>query len=119
MPKQMLSGTLDEQCQFLYELGQRKMEQGNYTGAVHAFGEIVKYAPDYRDAADLLAAAKRRKSEQRFLIVIAIIGAVAMIGVGSALDLSNDLYLLALALVGALLGYGVGSLVTNRQRGGN
>ncbi len=37
MPKQMLSGTLDEQCAFLYDLGRQKMEQGNYTGAIHAF----------------------------------------------------------------------------------
>ncbi len=117
MPREMLSGTLDEQCEFLYNLGRQKMDQGNYTGAAHAFGEIVKYAPDYLDAADLLETAKLRKSEQRFLIVSALIGATLMIGVGTLLELRNDLYLLVFALVGTLLGYIVGNFVNNRRQG--
>lgn len=119
MPKQMLSGTLDEQCEFLYELGRQKMKQGNCTGAVHAFGEIVKYAPDYRDAADLLAEARRRKAEQRFLIISAFAGAIVMIGVGTLLQLRNDLLLLVFALAGTVLGYMFGNFVNSRQRGRN
>ena len=54
MPKQLLTGSLEEQCQFLYSLALEKIQQGNYTGAVHALKEIVKYKPDFLDAADLL-----------------------------------------------------------------
>ena len=36
MPKQKLTGTLDEQCEFLYGLAITKMAEGNYTGAKHA-----------------------------------------------------------------------------------
>ena len=117
MPKQMLSGTLDEQCEFLYDLGRQKMEQGNYTGAVHAFSEIVKFAPDYEDAADLLDVARRRKVEQRFLIISAFLGAIVMIGVGTLLQLGNDLLLLVLALLGTALGYVAGTFVNARRRG--
>ena len=38
--KQTLIGTLDEQCEFLYDLALEKMDQGNYTGAAHALKEI-------------------------------------------------------------------------------
>lgn len=117
MPKEMLTGTLEEQCAFLYDLGREKMETGNYVGAIHAFGEIVKYAPDFRDTAELLETSRRRKAEQRFLIVGAIMGGVAMIAVGSALNLRNDLFLLALALVGTLVGYVLAIVVNGRRQG--
>lgn len=119
MPKQMLSGSLDEQCAFLYDLGLQKMEQGNYTGAVYAFKEIVKYAPDYRDASEMLETAQRRKSDQRFLIISSIVGGIMMVGVGSALQLNNDLYLLLFALAGTLLGYIAGNLVNTWRQGRN
>ncbi|HMN31708.1 MAG TPA: hypothetical protein PKE45_26400, partial [Caldilineaceae bacterium] len=54
MPKQLLTGTLEEQCEFLYTMAVEKMAQGNYTGAVHALKEVVKHAPDFRDAQALL-----------------------------------------------------------------
>lgn len=60
MPKQKLTGTLDEQCQFLYDAALTKMADGNYTGAKHALQEIVKYKPDFRDAAQLLEEADRK-----------------------------------------------------------
>ena len=116
MPKQMLSGTLDEQCAFLYDLGREKLEQGNYTGAVHAFREIVKYAPDYLDTAKLLATAQRRKSEQRSLIVSAFTGAIVMVGVGGLLHFQNDLYLLVFAFVGLVFGYAAGNMWNSRRR---
>ena len=115
MPKQLLSGTLEEQCAFLYELGREKMDQGNYTGAVHAFREIVKYAPEYADTAELLDEAQRRKTEQRFLIVSAFAGAIILLGVGSLLSLKNDLYLLVFVLAGTVLGYIVGTAINNRR----
>ncbi len=110
MTKQLLTGTLDEQCEFLYKLANEKMEQGNYTGAIHALSEIAAYAPDYKDAADLLALAKRRKSEHRNLLLWALLGLSVFIALGSMLGLPNDLYLLAFAVVGALVGYGIGDL---------
>ncbi len=115
MPKQMLSGSLDEQCDFLYDLGVQKLGQGNYTGAVHAFKEIIKYAPEFRDTNELLAIAQQRKSEQRFLVVSSIIGGAVMVAIGSMLQLRNDLYLLAFALVGTLMGYFVGAYLNYRR----
>ncbi len=108
MPKQMLSGTLDEQCEFLYGLALEKMEQGNYTGAIHALSEIVVYAPDFRDAAQLLAESKARKAEGQLLIVCTFAGGALMIGVGTWLRAANDLWFLVLALAGAAAGYLVG-----------
>jgi len=119
MPKQMLSGSLDEQCDFLYDLGVEKLAQGNYTGAVHAFREIVNHAPGFRDADKLLAIAQQRKSEQRFLIVSAVIGGVVLVGVGSVLQLRNDLFLLAFALLGTLIGYFVGAYFNYRRHAKN
>lgn len=111
MPKQKLTGTLEQQCEFLYGLAISKMAQGNYTGAKHALEEIVKYKPDYRDAQALLAEVSRKKSDQTFLIIMAIMGAVVGVAVGSLGQLGNDLVLLALAGVGALLGYGAGNYI--------
>ena len=117
MPKQLLSGSLDEQCEFLYDLGVEKLSQGNYTGAVHAFKEIVAHAPEFRDSVELLAFAQQRKVEQRFLVVNAIVGGAVLVAVGSMLQLRNDLFLLALALVGTVLGYIVGAYLNHRRHG--
>ena len=111
MPKQKLTGTLEQQCEFLYGLAISKMAQGNYTGAKHALQEIVKYKPDYRDAQQLLAEVSRKKSDQTFLIVMAVLGAVVGVAVGSLGQLGNDLVLLLLAGVGALVGYGAGNFI--------
>ena len=116
MPKQMLSGSLDEQCEFLYGLALDKMQQGNYTGAIHALREIAKYAPDYRDAASLLAEARARQAEGRRLILFAFAGGALMIGVGTVLQAGNDLLFLALALAGAGVGYLVGIAINRRRR---
>jgi hypothetical protein len=47
MPQELLTGSLKEQCDFLYEMAVDKMAHGNFTGAAHILGEIVRYAPDY------------------------------------------------------------------------
>lgn len=119
MPKQMLSGSLDEQCDFLYSLALDKMGQGNYTGAIHALQEIVKYAPAYRDAARLLDEARGRKAEHRLLIICSFAGGALMIGAGTLLRAGNDFWFLALALAGAGLGYLVGNGVNRWRRQGN
>lgn len=116
MPKQTLEGTLEEQCEFLYQLALEKMEAGNFTGAVHALQEIVKYAPDYKDAAEQLQIARQRKSEQTFLLIFSLIGAILFVGVGTTLGLGNDLWLFGFALVGLLIGYGAGNLLNSLRR---
>lgn len=111
MPKQLLTGTLEEQCAFLYDLAQEKMSQGNYTGAVHALKEIVKYAPDFRDAADMLNEAKRRKREQGILILVSLASATLFVGIGSLMEIGNDLWFLGLAMVGAIVGFLIANMV--------
>lgn len=115
MPKQLLSGTLDEQCAFLYDLAQQKMAQGNFTGAAHALEEIVKHAPDYRDAARLLGDVKRRKREQALLVLISFAGASLFIAAGTLWEVPNDLWFLGLAVTGALLGFLIGSALFSRR----
>lgn len=105
MPKELLTGSLEEQCAFLYQMAQEKMEAGNYTGAVYALREIVAHKPDYADAARLLKIAQERKAAQRNLLLFSLLGAVAGVGVGTFLQISNDFVLLALAAVGLLVGY--------------
>lgn len=117
MPKQVLTGALDEQCEFLYSLAQEKIGQGNYTGAVHVLKEIVKHKPDYRDAAQLLAETKARKSEQTFLLLMAVAGAVVAVAIGGMVGVPNDLIFLFILLMGALVGYGIGNFIQSfRQR---
>lgn len=111
MPKQTLAGTLEEQCAFLYTLAEEKIGQGNYTGAVHALQEIVKHKPDYPNAAQLLAEAKARKSEQTFLLWMSAVGAVVAVAIGGVVGVPNDLVFLGVLVVGALIGYGAGNLL--------
>ena len=47
MPQELLTGSLEEQCDFPYAMAIDKMARGNFTGAAHILGEVVKYAPDY------------------------------------------------------------------------
>lgn len=105
MQKKELTGTLEEQCAFLYDLAQEKIADGNYTGAAHILKEIVKHAPDYRDAAELLRVAQQRKSEQRVLLTGGIVGAVLFVGIGTLIQIPNDLLFILFAIVGAIVGY--------------
>lgn len=116
MPKQLLTGSLEEQCEFLYQVAQEKMQAGNYTGAIYALREIVKHAPAYQDAALLLKTAKQRKAEQRNLLLLSLSGAVLFVGIGTVTHVSNDLLLLALAIAGLLVGYGVANLIRSLRR---
>ena len=109
MPKTMLTGTLEEQCAFLYNVAQEKMAAGNFTGAIHALKEILAHAPAYPGAQALMAQAKTRKREQGLLLWAAFGGAIVAIFFGTLWELPNDLWLLLLALGGA----GVGFLVAN------
>ncbi len=119
MPKQLLSGSLDEQCEFLYNLALDKMEQGNYTGAVHAFQEIVKHNPDFRDAEARLVEAKARKAQQNQLLWFAFGGAAIFVLIGTMIQVGNDLIFLVIAAVGGLLGFMLGNLVQSLRRSTN
>lgn len=116
MSKQLLTGTLEEQCDTLVQLAQEKMAAGNFTGAYHALKEVVKHAPERKDAVALLAEAKRRKSEQTRLLLISLLGAILFVGIGSVANVSGDLWLLALGFVGLLVGYGAGNFVNSLGR---
>ena len=116
MPTKTLTGTLEEQCAFLYQLAQEKSAQGNYTGAVHLFQEIIKHAPDYRDTVQLLAETKRKKAEQRNLLLSGLLGAMLAVGVGTVLQIPNDLLFILLAVVGAVLGFIVGNAFVGRRK---
>ncbi|MEM7128582.1 MAG: hypothetical protein AAF702_19775 [Chloroflexota bacterium] len=116
MPKQALTGSLEEQCAFLYEIATDKMAQGNFTGAYHALKEIVKHKPDFEDAQMLYEEAKRKKSEQRFLLSISFVGVFLAVGLGSFLQISNDFLYIGMAIVGAILGYVVATWLNGFRR---
>ncbi len=116
MPKEELTGTLEEQCDFLYALAVDKMAQGNFTGAAHVLKEIVKYAPDYPGAQELLAEARQRKAEQRTLVLLALLGLSVGVFVGSTVGVANDLLLFVYAGAGALGGYAFGNLFYSYRR---
>lgn len=115
MRTEKLAGTLEEQCAFLYQLAQNKMAEGNYTGAFHLLQEIVKYDSSYKDAASMLAEVKQRKREQRNLLLTALLGASLFVGIGTVVQIPNDLIFILLAVIGAVVGFGIGSLFIGRQ----
>ena len=115
MRTEKLAGTLEEQCAFLYQLAHQKMGEGNYTGAAHVLQEIVKYAPTYKDAAQLLADVQQRKREQRNLLLTALLGAALFVGAGTVAQVPNDLIFILLAVIGAVVGFGVGGLFWGRR----
>jgi hypothetical protein len=119
MPKQVLSGTVDEQCLFLYDLAKTKMAEGNYTGAVHALREVVKHRPKFRDAAALLTEAKQKKNEHRNLALMGFAGAVVFIGLGRLFEAPSDWVFLALAVIGAVVGFLLGQTFLLRRTRSN
>jgi hypothetical protein len=114
--KQLLTGTLDEQCEFLYNMAIEKMEVGNYTGAVYALREVVAHNPGFKDATALLAFVEERKFDQTFLLASAGIGAVVGVALYSWLQPGNDLLLWVYGLGGLFGGYGLGNLIRSFQR---
>lgn len=113
MRKQELTGTLEEQCEKLYDIAVEKMGQGNYTGAYHALKDVAKHKPDFRDVEQLYAEAKAKKSEQRLLLLTSIAGAMLFVWLGSQLRIANDFVFIAVALVGALVGYIVANWISS------
>ena len=119
MPRQMLTGTLEEQCAFLFNLAQEKIAASNFTGAIHALKEIAKYAPEYPGMAALLEEAKKGKREQALLVWFGFGGAILGIFVGTWREVSSDWWFLGLALAGAVIGYLFGIAIVRllKQRG--
>jgi len=116
LQKQQLSGTLEEQCEFLYTIAQEKMAEGNFTGAAHALKEVVKHLPTFRDAAELLQVAQQRKAEQRKLLTFAIVGSLIFTALGTWLQPISDLIFIALIIVGAIVGYALGNLTNSFRK---
>lgn len=113
MRKQELTGSLEEQCATLYDIAVEKMAQGNYTGAYHALKDIAKHKPDFRDVEQLFAEAKAKKSEQRFLLLLSILGATLFVWIGSQMQIANDLIFIVVAVIGGLLGYVIALWISN------
>ena len=118
MRRQQLSGTLDEQCAFLYELALEKMEQGNFTGAYHALKEVARHQPDFREVQAQLAEATFRKNEQRFLLLFVFVGALGFVYIGSGLNFGNDLLFIGFAFLGSVLGFAIGYAINALRRRG-
>ena len=116
MRTEKLSGSLEEQCEFLYQLAQEKMAEGNYTGAYHILQEILKHVPDYKEAPQLLHHVKQKKGEQRTLLFTGLFGAILFTGIGTLLQVSNDLIFILLAIFGIIVGYVVGSFLLARRQ---
>lgn len=116
MRKQSLTGTLEEQCEFLYNLALEKMAEGNFTGAAHAFKEVARHKPDYKNVRELLAEAQQRKASQRVLLFCGLGGAMLFIAIGTVYRLGNDLLFIGLALLGALVGYALGNVLQSVRR---
>lgn len=111
MPKTLLTGTLEEQCAFLFNLAQEKAAVGNYSGAKHALKEILKYAPDYPGAADLMEKVRKGKQEQNMMLAFVFGFAILAVAVGTWMQVPNDLWFIGLIVVGAVTGFLVGNAV--------
>lgn len=116
MPRQTLTGTLEEQCAFLFSLAQEKASAGNYAGARHALKEILKYRPDYPGAQELMAQVVAGGRQQRLLLWFSLGGASLGVILGTLLQLPNDLWFLLMGAAGALVGWFIGNMIAGRTR---
>ncbi len=105
MAKQLLEGTLDEQCTFLYDLALSKMQTGNYTGALYALREVARHQPEYRDVAVLLVRLQEYKREQRRMILVGLGGGVLCAVGALAVGVTHDLVIIGVSMVGLVGGY--------------
>lgn len=111
MPKTLLTGTLEEQCAFLFNLAQEKVAVGNYSGSSHALREVLKHQPDYPGAATLMETVRKGKREQNTMLWLVFGGAILFVFIGTARGVPNDLWFLGLALVGAVVGFLIGNAI--------
>lgn len=119
MPKTLLTGTLEEQCAFLFNLAQEKAAVGNYSGAKHALKEILKHAPNYPGAAELMVKVSKGKQEQNMMLAFVFGFAVIAVAIGTIWQVPNDLWFIGLIVAGAIVGFLVGNAIAlfrNRNR---
>ncbi len=106
-----LTGTPEEQADQLYEMAEEAMSQGRYSGAYYYWQDIEKVLPGYRDVPDRLVEANLARREQRFLIMGALLGAVALVFVARLLGAQRELVLFGAAVLGLLGGWLVSLLL--------
>ncbi len=105
MPRQELTGTLDEQLATVYDMVQERMAQGKYSGAVHYAKEIIKVDPNYQDIQELLHQAEQAKRKQRWTLLISLSGATIAIAIARGLGFAQDWQSLLFALIGLVLSF--------------
>lgn len=105
MPKQQLSGTLEEQKAAVYEIVQQRMAEGKYSGAVHYAKEIIKADPDYRDIQQVLQQARQAKRQQTLTLVASLVAAIFGVAAASAAGFDADWQMLLAGFIGLLIGY--------------
>ncbi len=105
MPKQQLSGTLEEQKAAVYEIVQQRMAEGKYSGAVHYAKEIIKADPNYRDIQQILQQAQQAKRQQTLTLVASLLAAIAGVTVASVAGFDADWQMLLAGFIGLLIGY--------------
>ena len=111
MPKQQLSGPLDEQLATVYEVVQQRLEEGKYSGAVHYAKEIIKVDPNFRDIQEILRQAKRKQRQQSILLSASLAGAILAVIVTRSLGLTQDWLSLTFAVLGGGLGFIAADLI--------
>lgn len=116
MPKQQLTGALDEQLATVYDMVEERMSQGKYSGAVHYAKEIVKVDPHYRDIQDILGRAQRAKREQSLTLTASLAGAVIVIAITRWLGLTEDWQSLFFAFIGLVFGFVIATWLFIRRR---
>lgn len=105
MPKQQLSGTLEEQMAALYEIVEQRMAEGKYSGAVHYANEIIKVDPNYRDIQHTLQKARHAKRQQTLTLIASLMTAMVGVAVASFAGFDKDWQMLLAGFIGLLLGY--------------
>lgn len=109
MPKTLLTGTLEEQCAFLFNLAEEKAAVGNFSGASHALKEILAHVPDYPGAAELMEKVRKGKREQRMMLFFVFAFAIVGVFLGGLWQVPNDWWYLGLVVIGAVVGFLVGN----------
>ena len=113
----VMAAALANDFPILEFIGGRKNKDSLYTKLLSKQETVAAQIYDNAMiAAGLLEDVKRRKADQRFLGLTALIGLALFIAVGTVIGLSNDLYFLVLAAIGAVVGYGIGNLIQSFRR---
>jgi hypothetical protein len=105
MPKQHLTGTLEQQLAAVYAIIEQRMAEGKYSGAVHYAKEIIKVDPNYRDIQHLFQQARQARRQQTLTLIASLLVAIVGVAIASAAGFDNDWQMLLAGFLGLLLGY--------------